>query len=290
MSSNVSPLVLLHGFTGAPASWDGVAAHLPSDWSLIRPTLLGHVGAAFPPRSTSPEHVVTQSSSQEYCAPPSCAFSAVQTQSTFDAEVDRLAELVSSHLDTKAHLCGYSLGGRLALGLLCRHGHLFAGATLIGTHTGLRGLRERQERLSWEAPWIHQLRTESLRSFVSDWEALPLFATQRSVSKEARCAQRAIRCGQDPFGLAKALENLSLARMPDMYPHLPDLEMPVHFLVGARDLKFLDLAREARFHCPNATLHSFDECGHNLVLESPAQVADHILQTCLQERIDDLPV
>ena len=118
-------VVCLHGFTGAPESWDEVRAALPAGGRVECPSLLGHdPGDTF----TSP---------------------------TFEAEVDRLARqlrgrasdpLLHSSVDEPWHLAGYSLGGRLALGLLAGHPSLFASATLIGTSPGLEGEDERRQR------------------------------------------------------------------------------------------------------------------------------------------------
>ena len=83
---SVPPLFLLHGFTGSPASWDGVLALLPERRTL-RPALLGH--GAPPPEAT-----------------------------TFAGEIARLAALLP---DEPVHLAGYSLGARMALSLALAH-------------------------------------------------------------------------------------------------------------------------------------------------------------------------
>src|SRR5690242_21267669 len=81
----MTPLVLLHGFTGSAASWDDVVAALPGVHS-VRPALLGH-------------------------APESDAARAVRTWSD---EIARLGALLPPE---PVHLVGYSLGARLALAL-----------------------------------------------------------------------------------------------------------------------------------------------------------------------------
>ena len=111
------PLVLLHGFTGAPASWDGVRRSLDDAIPVLAPALLGHDGTAGSPAIRS-----------------------------FDDEVDRLAGAVRGAGLEGAHLAGYSLGGRVALGLLVRHPGRFAAATLIGAHPGLQDPADRAER------------------------------------------------------------------------------------------------------------------------------------------------
>ena len=61
----------------------------------------------------------------------------------FEQEVDRIARGIVDAGLCGSYLCGYSLGARVALGLLARHAHRFAGATLIGVHPGLSSPDER---------------------------------------------------------------------------------------------------------------------------------------------------
>ena len=83
--------MLLHGFTGSPRSWDSVVARAELGHEPLIPALIGH----------GPE------------------WRSVQTTS-FDEEISRLGSMASS-LDPPRYLCGYSMGARLALGLLASH-------------------------------------------------------------------------------------------------------------------------------------------------------------------------
>src|SRR5437660_1337416 len=107
MSQRTPPLILLHGFTGSPDSWSEVVSHLfdRGDRVILCPALLGHG----PPQETP--------------------------VADFAAEVARLHDLLD---EGPYHLAGYSLGARVALGLLCRFPARFCRATLIGCHPGLR--------------------------------------------------------------------------------------------------------------------------------------------------------
>ena len=49
-----APLVLLHGYTGGPASWDPLIALLPAGPPVIRETLVGSVASDSIPRSELP--------------------------------------------------------------------------------------------------------------------------------------------------------------------------------------------------------------------------------------------
>lgn len=246
MTTRARRWVLLHGFTGGPATWDEVRAALARHGEVLCPALVGH-GA-----DTS-------------------------AATDFGAEVDRLARVIRAAAFEGAHLCGYSLGARLALGLLVRHRALASRATLIGVHPGLpeRG-PERDERAAADERWA-QLAERAPDEFLAQWRAQPLFATQRALPAQRQAAQDRTRAAHDGAALAAALRALSLARMSDWHAHLPRLALPVHLMAGELDAKFVALARAMQARLPDATLTVVPGAGHNLVLERPAAVIAALL-------------
>jgi len=249
MPSHVHPrIVCLHGFTGAPESWDEVVAELAAD--VDRPHLLGHdPGDAIGSRS-------------------------------FEEEVDRLARRFREGGRSGLHVAGYSQGGRLAVGLLARHRDLFASATLIGASPGLGSEDAREERRAADERRARLLEHEGLERFLEHWEALPLFASQSRLPAARLAAQRALRRRHRPAGLARALRVLGLGRMPDYLAALPRVDLPVHLMAGELDAKFTALARRMAALLPRATVEVVPGAGHNLLLEAPRQVAAAIRRVC----------
>ena len=235
-------VVCLHGFSGSPASWNAVMARLPADLRVSCPALAGHDRGSL-------------------------------ASAGFVAEVDRLAGLLAS--DAPHHLAGYSLGGRLALGLLVRHAGLFSSATLIGAHPGL-GDDDRRRRRAADEKLSRMLEQEGIERFVDYWQDLPLFRSQHSLPPETLRAQRATRLGHSAAGLARALRALGLGGMPDYGPSLAKIEQPVHLMAGADDAKFRRLAESTARALPRATLEIVPAAGHNLILEAPDAVASAI--------------
>jgi 2-succinyl-6-hydroxy-2,4-cyclohexadiene-1-carboxylate synthase len=236
-------LVLLHGFTGSSDSWAEVLGHLDPD-DAIAPALLGHDGTPGDP--------------------------AVRT---FHDEVDRLARGIEARWPEGSHLAGYSMGGRVALGLLVRHPHLFRGATLMGASPGLSDPAERDARAGRDEEWARLLEGDGLDPFIAAWEELPLFATQDRAPAAALDAQRRIRLAHDPRGLARSLRVTGLAAMPDYRAALRGIDLPVRVVVGAEDEKFRALGQELVALLPRGELRVIPGAGHNVVLERPAEVA-----------------
>jgi 2-succinyl-6-hydroxy-2,4-cyclohexadiene-1-carboxylate synthase len=235
--------MLLHGFTGSATSWDAVLAHARLKPEPVRPALFGHG-----PRWQS------------------------LRVDSFEDEVSRLCALAAS-MRAPRLLAGYSLGARVALGMLVANPGLFQAGVLVGVHPGLRDEGTRATRRKVDLERAAFLRTQGLHSFVASWEDEAIFASQRDLPDAVRERQRQIRLGHDAEGLARALDVLGLAAMPSYEHAITELSVPVTLMAGARDRKFVNLMHDLanRSSCVDATV--IDGAGHNLLLEAPETVA-----------------
>lgn len=235
-------VLALHGFTGASASYDELRAQLPDGIGWLTPMLAGH--------GLEPTPAVS-----------------------FDAEVERLAAYCDG--DDPLFLVGYSLGGRLALGLLERLPGRFVGALSISAHPGLVDASARAERAASDDALAARLREEGLEPFLERWEAGPLFATQRDLPERVRAFRRAIRRTHRADALADALSRLSLGRMPDFRAAIARRTTPLEFVAGSLDEKFTALAHECA-KLAGSTAILAEGAGHDVLLERPAFIAERI--------------
>jgi 2-succinyl-6-hydroxy-2,4-cyclohexadiene-1-carboxylate synthase len=235
------PWVLLHGFLGGGDSWRRVLA-APASRGIETwcPDLPGH-GPTPPPRG-------------------------------FSLAVEELAGEIGRRFAAPVGVAGYSLGGRLALGLLAAFPTLFAAGLLIGVSPGL-GPPERAARAAGDAAAARRLRQEGLPSFLAEWRRQPLFASQERLPAVLLAEQQEINLRHDEGRLAAALELLSPGLMPDYRPLLPRVAAPVALLAGGEDAKFSALAAEMFRSLPDARLEIVPGAGHNLLLEAPEAVA-----------------
>jgi 2-succinyl-6-hydroxy-2,4-cyclohexadiene-1-carboxylate synthase len=253
----MTPLMLLHGFAGNTQSFDEVlqlARASGLQTPILSEPIFGHRG-------------------QEEASGHS-----------FNKEVDRLAGLFLRKGGSGGVLLGYSLGARLALGILTRHPDLASRAILIGANPGLSSSLGRTERNSADDAWIILLETKGIEAFVDAWESQPIFASQRLKDPARWQRQRAIRLAHPPRALAAAMRTLGLARMPNASDLLPRLRAPILLITGAEDPKFLALARSMQSALPRARLIAMERSGHNPIFDQPEQVA-----ALLVEELGDEP-
>jgi 2-succinyl-6-hydroxy-2,4-cyclohexadiene-1-carboxylate synthase len=256
----VSSLVCIHGFTGAPQSFDRLVRALSKRAALrvCRPTLLGH-GATASGRAAGGD---------------AGAVGAERAPRRFEEEVDRIAADIGRRGFAGAHLLGYSLGARVALGLLARHGYLFSSATLIGVHPGLGSREERAARVGSDERWCTLLERRGLGAFLAAWEAQPIFSSQRELDAAELAAQRRVRSSHSAAGLARALRVLGLGQMPDYRGALAACPFEVRLVVGERDEKFSRIACALVRLGVRIDLELVPGVGHNVLLEAGDHVED----------------
>lgn len=137
---NLSPLILLHGFTQTSRSWDPVLPHLSGSRAVIRVDLPGHGLSA---------HA--------------------------DADLNSTASLVAQTCG-RGTVVGYSMGGRIALHIGLDHAESVDRLILIGATPGIVDADERHERRRQDDLLAARIERDGVPAFLEDWLANPLFA------------------------------------------------------------------------------------------------------------------
>jgi len=172
---------------------------------------------------------------------------------------------IAARIERCDAVVGYSLGARVALGLVIG-GHA-PRAVLISGNPGIADA-ERAARRAGDAVWAQLARERGTAAFIDAWQAQPLFATQQRAPAERLAARRARRLALDPEQLARSLEAMGLAEMPD-YRALVDDRFAL--IVGADDARYVAIARALP-----APLEVVAGSGHDPLLEQPVALATAI--------------
>ena len=240
MSGRPESVVLLHGFAGTRRAWDGVAACLsPERYRPLALDLPGHGEYADAERPISFAGCV---------------------------------EHVLAHAPERFALCGYSLGGRVALHIALAAPERVSRLVLVSTTAGIEDPAERMARSAADHRLADELEQASFEDFLTHWRAQPMFAEDPpEVDALAYEDYRRNR----PDTVAAILRGIGTGEMQPLWNCLPELTMPVTVLTGDRDAKFLTVSRRMVDQLPNSRLVAIPG-GHRLPLESPAAVAKAI--------------
>jgi 2-succinyl-6-hydroxy-2,4-cyclohexadiene-1-carboxylate synthase len=230
-------VVLLHGFAGTRRTWDGVLALLPAGrCDPLALDLPGHGGEAEGP----------------------CPISFASC-----------VEHVLARAPENFTLCGYSLGGRVAMHVALAARERVARLVLVSTSPGISDDAERARRRASDRRLARELERAPFEDFIERWNAQPLFADDPpEVGVLARADQRRNR----PDALAAALRGIGVGEMCPLWDRLPELRIPVDVLAGDSDRKFQQLAQRMVDLLPDGRL-VLARGGHRLPLENPAAVA-----------------
>lgn len=231
--------VCLHGFTGTPDAFTPLALDV-----LWAPRLTGH--------GPDPE----------------------LSSQTFADEVQRIGAGIAERSNEPVHLLGYSMGARVALGLLDTFPNLFTQATLVGVNPGLESEEARQDRLGWESRWIDVLEQDGIAVFEHQWRAQPLFRTQHTIPPRSQDAQRSACLTHTAPGLVHALHVLGLGSMPNYWDRLANIKTPITLVYGELDKKFAALTERAQSLAPWIRSVAIPRVGHNPFLEAPEALTE----------------
>lgn len=239
MVAEAENLVLLHGFSGTRRAWDGVIARL--DRECYRPLALdlpGHGSAAVAALGGEP-----------------LTFASCVT-AVLDASPERFV------------LCGYSLGGRVAMHVALAAPERLARLVLVSSGPGIEDDRERAARRAADRALADQLERLPFDRFIDGWRAQPLFAADpHDVQERARADQRR----NDPRALAAVLRGIGAGEMAPLWDRLGDLTMPVSVVVGRRDRRYRAVAGRMIASLRSGRLVVL-EGGHALTLENPGGI------------------
>lgn len=252
------PLLMLHGFTGSLKTWHPVASGLRDRFQLIMVDLLGHGKTGCP---ANPERYAMHEAARD------------------------LAVLLDQLDLNRIYLSGYSMGGRLALGFACLYPERVRSLILESASPGLQEEEERRRRRIHDRALAEKIREKGIRSFVDDWEDIPLFHSQKRLPHPVSQAIREERLANHEEGLAGSLLGMGTGTQPAWWDRLSSLNIPVLLITGGLDEKFCKTAGDMRRLLPHATWQQVPGSGHNVHLEK-SQAFTEIVRSFLINQSD----
>ncbi len=232
------PLLLLHGFLGCAADMRPLMNGLAGLRRAIAFDLPGH--------GPSPE-------------PPG----------TFDATVGSLLERMDRLGIQRFELAGYSMGGRLACGMLAAAPDRIQRLTLVAANPGLPP-GERDARMRSDGALSQRIEAD-LPGTLEDWYALPLFGELSRHQDYGSMIKR--RLAGRPAQLAAALRSLGCGCHTDYSSVVASTSTPLCYVAGAQDPKYVAIGRRLARQRPTH-LVILDGAAHAVPTEQPGALID----------------
>jgi 2-succinyl-6-hydroxy-2,4-cyclohexadiene-1-carboxylate synthase len=186
---------------------------------------------------------------------------------SFENVIIEIGTALKKECTDPVHGIGYSLGGRILLGLTHRYPEIFNRLTLISTFPGFQDEHARGARWESDLRWSELLRTLDTETFLSRWYEQETFHSAQW-SDQTRAKVLTARASLSLPRLASFFEVTSAAKMPNYWPLLISLSIPTTFIAGERDLKYVRIGEELATSNPNIRLAILPDCGHAIPLEA----------------------
>jgi 2-succinyl-6-hydroxy-2,4-cyclohexadiene-1-carboxylate synthase len=233
-----TPILFLHGFMSHGGVWRPVMDQLPDNMYSVALDLPGHGKTA-----------------------------ADLSKLDFDNLADAIISFVNESFSGQTILCGYSMGGRIALYTALKYPDRFSMLILESTTPGIENRGDREKRLNEDRAKADKLRKSDIRTYLSDWYKLPVFS---SLAKKPDLVEKLIqkKSGNEPAALAEVILRLSSGIQPSLWDKLEKWDKPALIIAGELDTKFCDIAQQMAPHFSDVKLKIIPEAGHIVHLEN----------------------
>jgi pimeloyl-[acyl-carrier protein] methyl ester esterase len=253
------PLLLIHGWGMHGGMWKNAAEKLAQNFSVMAVDLPGHG------YSVNNERGMGQESTSPLGIEPS--------RLTLDAIVDEL----SAQFDEPLAICGWSLGGQIALRWALRRPQQVSRLVMVASTPCFVRL----------ADWEHALSAEILEQFAVDLRQNYMQTLRRFLSLQMRGSEQeretlavlrdALFSRGEP-DLDALQAGLEILRGSDLRSALPDVKQPVLVVAGQRDALIpLQAAQYLASNVLNGRLAVIRGAAHAPFLSHPDEFARHVV-------------
>ncbi|NKB25520.1 MAG: 2-succinyl-6-hydroxy-2,4-cyclohexadiene-1-carboxylate synthase [Kiritimatiellae bacterium] len=240
-SKECLPIVLLHGFMGASWEWNEVINQVFNDFFCITIDLPGHGKS------------IADKDADDY---------------SLAGATEAVCHTLDSFNIKKSVLCGYSMGGRLALYLASHRPERWQGIIAESASPGIKNFDQRQKRAEHDKAIAHQLIHQPFEDFLQTWYNQPLFD---SFKKNLTVYQTTLvsRRKNDPQELAKALYGMSIGHQKPLWQDLAKSRIPILSIAGEHDPKHRTITEEMGSLSKTIQTAIVSGAGHNVHVEKP---------------------
>ncbi len=237
-------ILFLHGFTGSSYYWQESKQKISPRFNTIALDLIGHG------RSSSPADIKFYKSD----------------------EIVKQVLFVIDHLKIeRVILCGYSMGGRVALSFATAHPEKISALILLSTSAGLETEEEKKTRIKSDEQLADFIESHSIEDFVNRWMEMEIFNSLQKLPAEGLQSLKIAKLKNSKTGLAHSLRGFGTGVMPYLGNEIKKMNFPVLLITGKLDAKFTKMNNRLVHQFNNAKHQIVDGAGHNVYVENPSR-------------------
>lgn len=166
-------------------------------------------------------------------------------------------------------LIGYSLGGRLALHSLIESKKWDA-AIIISANPGLSNESEKQARIANDTTWANRFLNEKWDNVIEAWNAQGVFSNMKNnLNRDEKLFNK--------HEIANILEGFSLGKQEDLREKIKSLHIPILWIAGEKDTKFVKVAHEMKDLSNKIEIKIINDAGHRVPWEKPEEFKEACL-------------
>lgn len=265
------PVVLLHGFMQSSTSWDSIARSLTNRFCVYVLDFIGHGLTEKSKKAARYTYEDMAASVDYFLREVVCAQEKRGREKRVHTRRDLTNRSQTKHTQIKrAHVIGYSMGGRIALRLLQTSSDLLASVVLESCNLGCATQAERTEAAQRNQDWVDRIQHDGMEAFVNYWETLPMFATQKELGWDKLL--HVSRAANNPTSMVLCLQGSGKQAMPLTEVTLEAVRaqrkkgLSMLYIYGDKDAKSAAVAATLE---SEGVLVSAIPAGHNVHLEAP---------------------
>lgn len=265
------PVVLLHGFMQSSTSWNSIASSFTNRFCVYALDFIGHGLTEKSKKAARYTYEDMAASVDYFLRKVVCAQEKRGREKSVHARQALVNHTHAKHTQIKrAHVIGYSMGGRIALRLLQTSSDVLASVVLESCNLGCATETERTEAAQRNQGWVDRIQHDGMEAFVNYWETLPMFATQKELGWDKLL--HVSRAANDPTSMVLCLQGSGKQAMPLTEVTLEavrtqrQMGLPMLYIYGDKDAKSAAVAATLE---AEGVLVSVIPAGHNVHLEAP---------------------
>ncbi len=161
-------------------------------------------------------------------------------------------------------ICGYSLGGRLAMQALLAYPPLWKAAIFISSNPGLSNEQERAKRREIDTQWAVKCLNLPWSDFLQEWDSQEVL---QSPTKRDRNTLKSWK-----KAIARGFMEWSVGKQEDLREPLAQIPCPQLWITGQNDLKFTQYMDSLL----KGDTIALNNVGHRIIIDDPNECAKAI--------------